>query len=447
MTGRGVFHWYRETDGQTRRVFWTCLTAWGLDAVDGLTYQYLIPLIVAGLGLTLSQAGEVAGVNYFASALGGWLGGWLCDRVGRARILQVTILWFSVFSGLSGFATSFHQLLAVRALQGLGFGAEWAVGAVLLGELIKPQHRGRALGTVHSAAAIGSGVAALLAGPIAAAIGPAYGWRAVFWIGTLPALLILFVRRGDDDSEIYKESRRARAQAPSVTAIFGRAHLGVTAAAALLAIGAQGAGYAVSNYLTTFLQHERGLSPSLAGYYVLMNSAGGFAGFMINGALADRLGRRLTFRLFAIGFVLAVLLYLYAPLGGAGPALAVCGFIYGAFQFGIYASFGPFFTELFPTELRGAGQAFAYNSGRALSFIFIQGVAILAGHLALSLSMMTMGMVGATCAFVATFLLPETAGRDLRRVGHPDFSRSESDDAQRYQTAGTARPGTAGPAR
>ncbi len=108
------------------------------------------------------------------------------------------------------------------------------------------------------------------------------------------------------------------------------------------------------------------------------------------------------------------MLYLYAPLGGAGPALAGCGFIYGFFQFGIYASFGPFFTELFPTPLRGAGQAFTYNFGRAMSFVFIQGVALIAAHQALSFSMMAMGMVGAACAFIATLLLPETAGRDLR---------------------------------
>ena len=442
-----MFHWYRETDRQTRRVFWTCLLAWGIDAADGLLYQYLIPLIIAGLGITLSQAGLVAGVNYFASALGGWLGGWLCDRVGRARILQITILWFSIFSGLSGFAHSFHQLLFIRGLQGLGFGAEWAVGAVLLGELIKPETRGRAIGTVHSAAAIGSGVAALLAGPVAAAIGPEYGWRAVFWMGTVPALLVLFIRRGDDDSAIYKESRRTHTKAPGLSAIFARSQIRVTAAAALLAVGAQGAGYAVSNYLTTFLQHERGLSPSLAGYYVLLNSAGGFVGFLTNGWLGDRLGRRATFRIFALGFVAAVMLYLYAPLGGAGPALAGCGFLYGAFQFGIYASFGPFFTELFPTELRGAGQAFAYNFGRATSFIFIQGVAILAGHLALSLSMMTMGMVGAACAFIATLLLPETAGRDLRTALSPPSAQSENKHAQRYQETSSARPGASGPAR
>ncbi len=124
---------------------------------------------------------------------------------------------------------------------------------MLLGELLKPEHRGRALGTVHSAAALGSGIAALLAGPVAAWISPEYGWRVVFWMGALPAVLVLFIRRGDDDSEIYKESRRTVTKAPGVTAIFARSRLPVTAAAALLAVGAQGAGFAVSNYLTTFL--------------------------------------------------------------------------------------------------------------------------------------------------------------------------------------------------
>lgn len=411
-----LLSWYRETDRQTRRVFWTCSLAWGLDAADGFVYQYLIPVIIGALGITLAQAGFVASVNYLTSAVGGWLGGWLCDRFGRARILQLTILWFSIFSALSGFAHSYEQLLVIRALQGLGFGAEWAVGAVLLGELIKPEYRGRAIGTVHSAAALGSGLAALLAGPVAAWIGPEYGWRAVFWVGALPALLVFFVRRGNDDSDIYKEIRRTRTKAAGIAAIFAPAQVRVTAAAALLAVGAQGAGYAVSNYLTTFLEHERGLSPSLAGVYVLLNSAGGFFGFLVNAWIADRLGRRATFRIFALGFVATATLYLYAPLGG-GAALAGGGFIYGFFQFGIYASFGPFFTELFPTALRGAGQAFAYNFGRAMSFAFIQGVAILAAHFTLGIGMLGMGIAGAACALIATFMLPETVGRDLRKVG------------------------------
>ena len=388
--------------------------------MDGLVYQYLIPVLMVAFGMTLAQAGSIATANYFASAVGGWLGGWLCDRFGRARVLQFTIAWFALFSGLSGFAQSYDQLLVIRVLQGIGFGAEWAVGAVLLGEMVSRKHRGRAVGTMQSAAAIGSGLAALLAGPVVSMFDPQYGWRIVFWVGLLPAVLIVFIRRSDDDSDLYKESaRRARetGRKANVLAIFSPALIRTTLLASLLAIGAQGAGFAVSNYLTTFLQHERGLSAAVAGLYVLVNSAGGFVGFLVNAALSDKVGRRGIFRMFGAGFVIAATLYLYAPLGNSALTLLPAGFVYGFFQFGIYASFGPYFTELFPTELRGTGQAFAYNFGRAMSGVFIQGVALVATLTTLSGGMLAMGIAGVCCAIIATLLLPETAGRDLATIG------------------------------
>ncbi|MEI9852143.1 MAG: MFS transporter [Sphingomonas sp.] len=417
--GAGVAGWYRESTPGVKRVFWTCSAAWALDAMDALVYQYLIPVLIAVFGMTLAQAGSIASANYFASALGGWVGGWLADRFGRVRVLQFTILWFSFFSFLSGFAQNYEQLLVIRVLQGLGFGAEWAVGAVLLGEMIAPKNRGKALGVVHSGAAIGSGLAALLAGPVVALFPPDLGWRVVFWIGLLPAVLVFFLRRGNDDSELFKASRqRALAERRRVSplAIFRPRFLKITLLCALLAVGAQGSGFAVSNYLTTFLHQERGLSLSVAGLFVFANSAGGFVGFLVNAYLSDRLGRATIFRLFGLGFVLTSAFYLYAPLGNSAWTLMPAGLVYGFFQFGIYASFGPYFTELFPTEVRANGQAFAYNTGRACSFIFIQGVAILSLSMALSTSMMLMGFAGVVCTVLATLLLPETAGRDLTEL-------------------------------
>jgi MFS family permease len=411
-TDRSLTGWYRQSTPKVRRVFWTCAGAWGLDSMDGFVYQYMIPAIVAGLGITLAQAGTIASFNYFAAAIGGWTGGWLADRYGRARVLQVTILWFSIFSFLSGFAQTYEQLLILRTLQGFGFGAEWAVGAVLLGELVTPAHRGKALGAVQSAAGPGSALAALLAGPVAAAV----GWRVSFFIGVLPALLVFFVRREDDDADIYKRAR-ARALQQGRTflpgAIFRPELRRRTAAACLLALGAQGAGFAVSNYLTTFLSQERGLSLSVAGVYVLFNSLGGFFGFLTNAYLGDRLGRRQAFRYFAVGFIIALNIYIFAPLGSSATTLLPMGFVYGFFQFGIYASFGPYFTELFPTEVRATGQAFSYNFGRAASALFIYGVAMVAVYAPISTGMVIMASLAQLCALGATFLLPETAGNAL----------------------------------
>lgn len=414
-----MFTWYREADRKTRRIFWTCSAGWAMDMADGVVYSYLIPVLVTVLGMTLAEAGFISSANYFAAAIGGWVGGWLCDRFGRARILQLTILWFSFFSFASGFAQNYEQLLALRILQGIGFGAEWAVGAVLLGEVIAPRHRGKALGTVHSGAAIGSGIAAILAGPVAALFDPEWGWRIVFWSGILPALLIFMVRKDSDDSEIFREaSERAKitGQRHSMAAIFRPEVLRITVLAAILSLGVQGAAYSISNYLTSFLSMERGLSIAIAGTLVMINSAGGFFGFLTNAYISDAIGRRRVFRLFGVGFVLTALLYLYAPLGANVTLLAITGFIYGFFQFGMYASFGPYFTELFPTEMRGTGQAFAYNFGRAGSALFIMGVPLLAVTTGLSMAMAVLGVSGVAIVILVTFLLPETAGRELHNL-------------------------------
>jgi len=419
-----MMSWYTEADRKTRRVFWTCSAGWAMDSADGVVYSFLIPLLMASLSLTLTQATSIASANFFAAAIGGWLGGWLCDRFGRARILQITIAWFSFFAFLSGFAQNYEQMLVIRVLQGIGFGAEWAVGAVLLGELINPKHRGKALGTVQSGAAIGTGLAALLAGPFAAMFDPDLGWRIVFWIGIAPAILILFVRREGDDSDVFKEAakrNKALGRRTSLGDIFKPKILPITMLAALLSLGVQSAAYSISNFLTVFLTTERGLPLATAGLCVLFNSAGGFFGFLTNAYISDRIGRRMVFRLFGFGFLLTASFYLFAPLGSSVPALMAAGFVYGFFQFGSYASFGPYFTELFPTEVRGTGQAFAYNFGRAASALFFTGVALVAAQGVVLSTAMAMFALGATCCSIfATFFLPETAGRRLIGIDELD---------------------------
>jgi MFS family permease len=413
------FVWYRQADARVRRVFWTCSAAWALDSMDALVYSFMIPTLMVAFGMTLVEAQAINTANFVSAAVGGWVGGLLCDRFGRARLLQITILWFSVFSFLSGFAQSYEQLFVIRVLQGLGFGAEWAVGAVLLGEMIAPAHRGKAVGTVQSAAPIGTGMAALLAGPLVAALPAEYGWRVVFWIGMLPALLVFFVRRADDDSQVYLQARRrllAEQRTVYPWAIFAPQVLRITVLTSLLAIGIQGAAYSISNYLSVFLQNERGLSAKVAGLYILINSAGGFIGAQVNAYCSDSLGRRRMFRLFGVGFVIMASFYLLAPLGNSAWTLLPAGMVYGFFQFGLYASFGPYFTELFPTEIRGSGQAFAYNLGRAMSGLaFTMPVAWLIANerVGISTGMLIGALSGIVLAIFATLLLPETAGRDL----------------------------------
>src|SRR6202008_2875237 len=114
-------------------------------------------------------------------------------RWGGVLILQWTIAWFAVFTFLSGFTRNFEQLLVIRGLQGLGFGGEWAVGAALMGESIRTRFRGRAVGTVQAGWSIGWGISVVLFTILFSRLPHEIAWRVLFWIGILPALLIVYI--------------------------------------------------------------------------------------------------------------------------------------------------------------------------------------------------------------------------------------------------------------
>src|SRR6516164_1981209 len=191
----GSSGWYGELAPSEKRTFWACFGGWALDAFDVQIFSFAIPAIVATFSITNTEAGLIGTVTLLTSALGGWFAGMLADRFGRVRTLQITILWFAVFTFLCGFAQTYQQLLVSRALMGLGFGGEWAAGAVLMGEIIRAQHRGKAVGTVQSGWPVGWAAAAILATALFSMLPEEIASRILFWVGLLPAILVIFIRR------------------------------------------------------------------------------------------------------------------------------------------------------------------------------------------------------------------------------------------------------------
>src|SRR5262249_18986025 len=126
---KSAFAWVWELAPRERRAFGACIGGWALGAVDGQVYRLCLSAPLASWGITRADAGVLGTAALLASALGGWLAGWVADRFGRVRTLQVAILWFAIFTFLSGVAQNYEQLFAARALLGLGFGGEWAAGA------------------------------------------------------------------------------------------------------------------------------------------------------------------------------------------------------------------------------------------------------------------------------------------------------------------------------
>src|SRR5258708_32960962 len=177
-----MFLWHKEISRTERRTFWACFGGWALDAFDSQMFSVALPALVAAFALDRAQAGSISSVTLVASALGGWIAGALSDRFGRVRVLQWTILWFSACTFLCGFAQDFSQLLVVKACHGLGFGGEWAAGAVLMAETIRPAHRGKALGFVQSAWAIRWGGGAGADAGLVPSLSAGTVWRSRFLV-------------------------------------------------------------------------------------------------------------------------------------------------------------------------------------------------------------------------------------------------------------------------
>src|SRR5438477_7581645 len=205
-----MFAWLRDLTSRERRTMLACWGGWTLDGFDQQLYSYVVPTVIAVWGMSTGAAGTIGTVTVVTSSFGGWFAGALADRFGRVRVLQIAILWYSVFTFLCAFAQSFEQLFILRGLHGLGFGGEWATGAVLMGEVIRDKYRGRGVGLVQTGWAVGWGGAALVYTALYAFLPEAIAWRVLFGVGLLPAVMVFWIRRHIEDPEIFDAARRER---------------------------------------------------------------------------------------------------------------------------------------------------------------------------------------------------------------------------------------------
>src|SRR5690242_19367037 len=273
--------WFGELNAKERRTMGACFGGWALDAFDVQMYSFVIPTVIALWGLSRGEAGLIGTVTLLISSLGGWFSGTLADRFGRVRMLQITILWYSIFTFLCAFAQSFEQLFILRGLHGLGFGGEWATGAVLMGEVIRDKYRGRGVGFVQTGAAVGPGLAALVYAGLYAILPEAIAWRALFAVGILPALLVLWIRRSIPESEAFEGRRDGGAQ-PGIAHLlsaFRGAYLWLTIKVSLMVMGAQGGVWAVNFWMPTYLRTVRHLTATGTGLFVAVQAGGALIGF------------------------------------------------------------------------------------------------------------------------------------------------------------------------
>jgi MFS family permease len=407
-----MFAWLKELDARERKTLIAATGGWATDSIDVTVFAYVVPTLIALWGMSKVEAGWITTATVISSAIGGWLAGVLADRFGRVRILQLTILWFAFFTFLCGFTGSFDELLVTRALQGLGFGGEWAVGSVLIGEMIRPEHRGKAVGTMQSGWAIGWGVANLLFLLLFSFLPEQLAWRALFWSGILPALLVVYIRRNVPEPEVYSATKaKARERGSHFTEIFSPGLLKTTALTSLMVTGMMAGYYATFFWLPTFLKTERGLSVLNTGYYTFVVILGSFLGYIAAAYASDHLGRKNTFFLFAAGSAAIAVVYTMVPIDNTW--MLFLGFPLGFFVSGNFSGCGPFLTELYPSRVRGSGQGFAYNFGRGMSAFATPLVGYLSNTITLGRGIGVVAVTGFAVVILTVLLLPETRGKIL----------------------------------
>jgi len=304
-----------------------------------------------------------------ASAAGGIGAGVLSDRIGRRPALMITILVYSFGSALSATSTGLWSLMLWRAVVGLGLGGEWSSGTVLVAESWPAQHRAKAIGMMQSGFALGY----MLAAALAALVLPRWGWRVLFLIGVLPALLTFLIRRHVREPEVWLKQERPAPFLSLFRGVLLRRTLIATTLATAMLFGYWG----LFTWLPSFLASPMeaggaGLALLKTSGWTIAVQAGSLLGYWCFGWLADRFGRRITFFCYVAGAAAVIPIYGMAPRwAGASleSVLLIIGPAVGFLGTGSFALFGTMLAELYPTASRGAGQGFAYNFGRALAAV------------------------------------------------------------------------------
>src|SRR3954468_18951831 len=427
--------WWGDLGDKGQKAFKAAFAGYSLDAFDLIILTLTLSAIGTTFGVGKGATGALATVTLSASAVGGILGGVLSDRIGRARTLMLTVGVYSVFTFLSGLASSYAMLMVFRVFQGIGFGGEWAVGAILVAELIRPEARGKALGIIQSSWAVGWALAVIAYTIVFSLVADEQAWRVLMWIGILPALLILYVRRNVEDAEVFSETKRkeeqrdpeavqANATEIPLRQIFRTDLLKTTVFASILATGIQGGYYAMFTWIPTYLKEERSLSVVGTSGYLAIVIAGAFLGYLSAGYVHDRLGRKKTFALYSSLAGISLVAYFLVPEGD-NTTLLIIGFPLGFFSSGCFSGFGSYLAELYPTRARGTGSGFCYNVGRAFGApvsgiigvrpfgaVFPGIIGFLAAAIGLG-GAVAFGVFGYVLAIAALRFLPETHGKEL----------------------------------
>src|SRR6266566_1781063 len=373
---------------------------WTLDAFD----FFLVVMTLTAIGKEFGKPDAAIALSLTLTLLfrpvGAFFFGLLADRYGRKLPLMIDLVFYSLVEVLTGLAPNYTTFLVLRALFGIGMGAEWGVGASLVMEKVPARYRGVVSGLLQQGYALGY----LLAAVCYLLVFPHWGWRPLFFIGGLPALLALFVRARVKESEVWRETRHENWSGLGRTIISNwKLFLYLTILMAMMNMVSHG----TQDMYPTFLERDWGFGPTARAALTAFSQVGALIGGVLCGLYSDRLGRRRTIGLALAGAVLMIPIWAFAPVT---PLLVLGAFALQFFVQGAWGVIPAHINELAPDGVRGFLPGFAYQCGVALASQIPHVQALFAAHTSyaqtMALSAALVFIVGAVVALAG----PERRG-------------------------------------
>lgn len=383
------------------------ISGYAMDGFDLLLLGFILPAISADLALNPAQAGSLVTWTLIGAVVGGIAFGILSDYIGRVKVLSWTILLFSVFTGLCALAHGYWDLLIYRTIAGIGLGGEFGIGMALVAEAWPAEKRARA----SSYVGLGWQLGVLLAALVTPLCLPLLGWRGMFALGLLPALVSFILRRTVGEPETFVTHNRSPRQASPVRLLVRDWRATRTSIGVAVLCSVQNFGYyGLMIWMPSYLAKRFGYGLTQSAMWTACTIVGMAFGIWLFGQLADRLGRRPVFLLYQVGAIVMVFVYsqLTAPL-----ALLFGGAVMGIFVNGMLGGYGALISESYPTQARATAQNVLFNIGRAVGGFGPLAVGMLASRYSFSAAIALLAGIYGLDVLATIFLIPERKGKAL----------------------------------
>ncbi len=393
-------------------IFGLSWAGWVFDFYDLVLFTFLISQLQSELHFSAEMLSLCLGISLFATGFGGIIFGALGDKYGRKRVLQWTIIVYSIGTLLSAFSWSFYSLVIFRFITGLGVGGEWATGQIYISETFPDDLRAKFGAFMQSGAPVGVILASIVGGVVT----PAIGWRMTFLISIVPALMVIFIRRYLKESDIWIQNKDQYVNKnifQEFKELLSKEYRKLFFISLILCIFGMSAYWYTYSWLPTYLEQERGLALLSTTFGIIIIQCGDFLGYTSFGFVAEKLGRRPAFTIysFIMGISVSMITICWNQISAIHDLIYVFMFLTG-FGTGFFGGFGALFSELFPTKIRNTAVGTVFNLARGVQFITPVIITIVAAQFDLSYGI-AIAAIFAILVGIWIWVFPETKGTNI----------------------------------